>query len=185
MNDKVLVQDIWERKETGLSGAKAQYGSYCLYIARNILHSEEDAEECLNDALLAAWNSIPPHEPENLKLYLGKLIRNIALDRRRRNNAQKRVPDAAAVSLEELGELAGQNTAESALEEAELSREISAFLRTISETDRNLFIRRYWYCDSIQSICQRFGFRKSKVSVSLMRTRRRLAAHLKKEGYLP
>ena len=118
MNDKVLVQEIWERKEIGLSGAKTQYGAYCLYIARNILHSEEDAEECLNDALLAAWNSIPPQKPENLKTYLGKLIREIAVDRWRRNTAQKRVSPASIVPLDELEEMIGAGSVEEAAEEA-------------------------------------------------------------------
>ena len=184
MNDKVLVQEIRERKETGLSGAKAQYGAYCLYIARNILHSEEDAEECLNDALLAAWNSIPPQKPENLKTYLGKLIREIAVDRWRRNTAQKRVSPASIVPLDELEEMIGAGSVEEAAEEAELSRLISDFLRTLPETERTLFLRRYWYYDSIQQISKRYGFGKSKVSVTLLRTRKKLAAYLKKEGYM-
>ena len=184
MNDEILVQEILDRKQSGIAAAKQQYGPYCLYIARNILHSEQDAEECLNDALLAAWNSIPPHKPLNLKTYLGKLTREIAVDRWRRNQARKRIAPASIVSLDELEELVGENSIDEAVEEAELSRQISAFLRTLPETERNLFVRRYWYYDSIRQICKRYGFSKSKVTVTLMRTRNKLAAYLKKEGYM-
>ncbi len=184
MNDDVLVREILNRNEAGLASAKTQYGAYCLYIANNVLHSEQDAEECLNDALLAAWNSIPPQQPENLKTYLGKLIREIAVDRWRRNTAQKRIAPTALVPLEELEEMMGEASVEARVEEAELSRLISVFLNTIPETERLLFIRRYWYYDSIQQLCARFGFGKSKVTVTLMRTRNKLAKYLKKEGYL-
>lgn len=183
MNDENLVQAIRDRQEAGLVEAKGRYGAYCLYVARNVLHSDQDAEECLNDALLAAWNSIPPQQPENLKVYLGKLTREIAVDRWRRSTAQKRVPAADLVPLEELEEVVGRSSVEEALEESELSRQISDFLRRLPETERNLFLRRYWYYDSIQQICDRYGFGKSRVSVTLMRTRKKLAAYLKKEGY--
>lgn len=184
MNDDALVQEIWDRKQSGIAAARQQYGPYCMYIARNILHNEQDAEECLNDALLAAWNSIPPQKPGNLKTYLGKLTREIAVDRWRRNQAQKRIAPSSIVSLDELEELVGDSSIDEAVEEAELSRQISAFLRTLPEIERDLFLRRYWYYDSIRQICKRYGFSKSKVTVSLMRTRNKLAAHLKKEGYL-
>lgn len=184
MNDDVLVQEILDRKETGLASAKQQYGAYCLQIARNILHSEQDAEECLNDTLLAAWNSIPPQKPENLKTYLGKLTREIAVDRWRKNTAQKRIAPASIVPLDELEDMVGKASVEESVEEAELSQLISGFLNTIPEAERLLFIRRYWYYDSIQQICERCGFGKSKVTVTLMRTRNKLAKFLKKEGYL-
>lgn len=184
MKEDNLIQEFIDRRQTAISGAKAQYGVYCLYIARNILHSEQDAEECLNDALLAAWNSIPPHRPENLKVYLGKLTREIAVDRWRARTAQKRIPAEALVPLEELEQIVGESSVEQALEEAELSRQISAFLRTLPETERRLFVRRYWYYDSIRQICQDYRFSKSKVCVTLMRTRKKLAAYLRKEGYM-
>ena len=183
MKDDVLVREIWDRNQSGIAAAKQQYGPYCLQIARNILHSEQDAEECLNDALLAAWNSIPPQKPENLKTYLGKLIREIAVDRWRKNRAKKRIGPSSLVPLDELEELIGENALEETLEEAELARAISDFLRTLPQTERCLFLRRYWYYDSIRQICKRCGFGKSKVTVSLMRTRNKLAAYLKKEGY--
>lgn len=184
MNDEALVRQFWDRKEDAIRVAKKQYGAYCLYVAENILQNRLDAEECLNDALLAAWNSVPPQRPRNLKTYLGKLTREIALDRWRKNRAQKRIAPETTVSLDELEELVGTSTVEEAAEAAELAHEISLFLRRLPQTQRDLFIRRYWYCDSIEQLCKRYGFGKSKVTVTLKRARDKLAEHLKKEGYL-
>lgn len=184
MNDEALVQQFWDRDEAAIPAAKERYGQYCLYVANNVLQDPLDAEECLNDALLAAWNSIPPQRPQNLKTYLGKLIREIAVNRWRRNRAQKRITPEAVVSLDELEELVGTGSVEEVVEEEELARAITAFLRTLPEIQRELFIRRYWYCDSIEQICKRYGFGKSRVTVTLKRTRDKLAEHLKKEGYL-
>ncbi len=183
MNDDLLVQRFLRRDESALSTAREAYGRYCFSIAQNVLRNEEDSEEALNEALLAAWNSIPPQEPKNLKTYLGKLIREIAIDRLRKNHAQKRIPRGELLPLDELETLIGENQLEDTLEEAELSRIISGFLRAQKETERNVFIRRYWYYDSIEEICRRYGFGKSKVLMMLKRTRDRLAETLKKEGY--
>lgn len=184
MNDERLVQQFWDRNEDAITGSKRQYGSYCLYIAENILHNREDSEECLNDALLAAWESIPPKRPENLKTYLGKLIRETAISRWRKNKAAKRITPDSVVSLDELEEMIGESRVEESVEEEELSRSISSFLRAVKETERNIFVRRYWYYDSIDSICTRYGFSKGKVLMTLKRTRDKLAEHLKKEGYI-
>lgn len=184
VHDKVIVQKFWDRDERAISESKKRYENYCLYIANNILSDRQDAEECLNDALLAAWNSIPPQKPKNLRTYLGKLIREIAIDRWRKNKAQKRISSEFLVSLDELEGIIGENEVDSSIEEAELSRLISLFLRSVRETERNVFVRRYWYCDSIRSICDRYGFGKSKVLMMLKRTRDKLAEYLKKEGYI-
>lgn len=184
MHDEVIVQKFWDRDERAISESKKRYENYCLYIANNILSDRQDAEECLNDALLAAWNSIPPQKPKNLKTYLGKLIREIAIDRWRKNKAQKRISSEFLVSLDELEGIIGENEVDSSIEEAELSRLISLFLRSVRETERNVFVRRYWYCDSIRSICGRYGFGKSKVLMMLKRMRDKLTEYLKKEGYI-
>jgi len=182
VNDEDLIGRFHARDETAVREAGARYAAYCLAIARNVLPDRRDAEECLSDALLAAWNSIPPARPANLKTYLGKLIRDAAVDRWRKNHAAKR--DAPAiVPLEELEELLGEEEIDAALEEAELSRRISAFLRTRREAERNVFLRRYWYYDSIEQICARWGYKKSRVTMMLKRTRDALAEFLKKEGY--
>ena len=181
MKDSEIVKLFLDRDESAPAEAEKQYGGYCLYIARNVLRDVRDAEECLNDALLAAWESIPPQQPDNLKLYLAKLVHEAALDRRRRNNAQKRRPDSLA-SFDEIEELVADCGAETAIGELELSQLISDFLRSRAETERNVFIRRYWYYDSVGAICRRYGFGRSKVKMMLKRTRDSLAEYLRKEG---
>ena len=107
MNDETIVLKFWDRNEDAITESKKHYETYCLYIAENILYDKQDAEECLNDALLAAWNSIPPQKPKNLKTYLGKLTREIAIDRWRKNKAQKRNTVDTILSLDELEEMTG------------------------------------------------------------------------------
>lgn len=184
MTDSAIVQKFWDRDETAITESKKQYESYCLYIANNVLHDPQDSEECLNDTLLAAWNSIPPQKPENLKTYLGKIMREIAINRWKTNNRQKRIPSEITQSLDEIEEIVSGGELYANLEEAELSREISRFLFSIDETKRNVFIRRYWYYDSVESICRRYSFGKSKVLMILKRTRDDLAKRLRKEGFI-
>ena len=184
MNDEALVAKFWDRDQDAISESKKQYENYCLYIAENILHDKQDAEECLNDTLLAAWNSIPPQKPQNLKTYLGKLIREIAINRWKKNRAQRRIPDESLVSLDELEDMVGNSEVEESVEDAELSLQISAFLRSLKESERNVFVRRYWFYDPVDSICSRYGFSKGKVVMMLKRTRDKLAEYLKKEGYM-
>ena len=184
MEEIPIIELFWERNEDAIAKAKKEYGSYIFYIANNLLHNEQDTEECLNDVLLAAWNSIPPHHPSNLKTYLGKLTREIAIDCLRKRSAQKRVSVEAAISFEELEEVIGEDDIERSVQISELSRYLSAFLRTLREDERNIFIRKYWYFDSVKNICARYGFGQSKVLVTLKRTREKLAKYLKKEGYL-
>ena len=184
MNDEALVERFRLRDETAIAQANEQYGRYCYAIAKNILSAAEDCEECVNEAMLAAWNSIPPQSPKNLRTYLGKLIREIAVDRYRKNSAQKRIPEGALQPLDELEEIIGGGEVAARVEEAELSDRISKFLYSVGETERNVFIRRYWYYDSVGDICRRYGFGKSRVLMMLKRTRDSLAETLKKEGYL-
>ena len=183
MKDDEIVELFWKRDETALVESQKKYGSYCTFIARNILPNDQDSEECVNSALLSAWESIPPNKPENLKTYLGRLARIISVDRLREETAQKRIPNSMVTPIEELEEVFGGNDVESAVEEAELSRLVSSFLKSCREDDRNIFVRRYWYYDSVSDICARYGFGKSKVTVSLTRTRKKLAQYLEKEGY--
>lgn len=184
MNDETIVREFLDRNEDAVAESKKRYGTYCLCIAENILHDKADAEECLNDALLAAWNSIPPQRPKNLKTYLGKLVREVAIDRWRKNRAQKRNADGMILSLDELEEMVGESAVEEAVEVEELSRKISDFLRSLRETERNVFVRRYWFYDPIEKICERYGFGKGKVVMMLKRTRDKLAEYLKKEGLM-
>ena len=183
MNDAEIVKLYFDRDEEALAQAKKLYGNYCLSVARNLLRDERDAEECINDALLASWRSIPPQKPENLKAYLGKLTRELAIDRLRINDAKKRGESAAAACFEELEEvLAGENVEETMLDK-ELASLISRYLRSKEEEARGFFIRRYWYCDAIKEIARRYDCGKSKVKMTLKRMRAELNEFLKKEGY--
>ena len=182
MTDAEIIKLFLNRDGSALAEAEKQYRDYCLYIARNVLQDERDAEECLNDALYAAWKSIPPQQPENLKTYLGKLVREFAVDRWRSNNAQKRSPGSLS-SLDELEELIADCGADTALGEIELGQLIREFLLTEGATERNVFIRRYWYYDPIDAIAERYGIGRSKVKMILKRVRERLSAYLKREGY--
>ena len=184
MRDDEIVKLFWERNERALTESKDLYAQYCLYIAGNVLHDRQDSEECLNDVLLAAWKSIPPERPSNLKTYLGKLTRETAIDRLRIKYAGKRIPDEMMTSFEELEEVIGDSDVETSIQVEELSHLISVFLRTVREEDRNMFLRRYWYYDSIKEIEDMYGYGKSKVRMMLKRTRDKLAQYLKKEGYL-
>lgn len=183
MDDEKIVTLYWQRDERAIDETRQKYSRYCHSIAYNILASTEDAQECENDTYLAAWNAMPPHRPGILSTFLGKLTRRISLDRWRANNARKRGGDTITVSLDELEGCipSGQSFTE-ALEERELARLVSQFLRGLSLRDRQIFIRRYWYCDSIARIAGDFGSGESKIKMVLLRTRTKLLDYLKKEG---
>lgn len=185
MDDSQIVALYWARDPGAIDSTAKQYGSYCTAIARNILHNSEDAEECVNDAWLAAWNSIPPNRPANLATFLGRLTRNRAIDRLRAQQSKKRGEGAASLPLEELSELipAGSGP-ESEFLFQELVQAVNAFLDTLSGTERNVFLCRYWYFDSIAEIGVSFGFSESKVKSMLHRTRKKLRRALQKEELL-
>ena len=184
MKDSEIVQMLIERDENGAEELRKKYEKYMEKVARDSLHDGRDAEECVNDALLAAWNSIPPQEPEDLRAYLSTLVKNIAISRVRRDNAVRRAPGNETLPLDELEDLIGDGQVEEAAEVNELSAAISRFLRERSESERNIFIRRYWFDDSIDQIARRFGAGESKIKMTLKRTRDRLRSFLKKEGFL-
>lgn len=184
MKDKEITELFFERSESAITEAQNKYGKYCTYISENILGDEKDAEECVNEALNALWNSIPPHKPENLKAYIGKLTREISVTRWRENHAAKRCPGEFSVSLEEIEEIASSDDFDSKVNAEILSEAISDFLRTLPKNERNIMIRRYWYNDPIKNICEMYGFGESKVKVTLKRTREKLADYLKKRGII-
>ena len=180
MEDAAIVALYWARDEQALAETAAKFGAYCRKIADNILHSAHDAEECENDTWLAAWNSMPTNRPARLAPYLGRITRNLALDRFDRAAAQKRGSGQTCAPLDELAEcVAAPGSVEDSFDAAETGRLISAFLRTLPEETRSIFLRRYWYCDATADIAARYGLTESKVRVTLHRTRGRLAAYLK------
>lgn len=184
MEDEKIIDLFWERSESAISETSKKYGRYCQKIALNILNNREDAEECENDAYIALWNTIPPNRPSFLKVFLGRMVRNISLDKYDYNTAKKR-NNKFDIILSELEEcIASTENVESIYEKGQVSKAISDFLRSIDKDKRIVFIRRYWYSDSISDISQLLGFSESKIKSMLFRTRNKLKVHLKKEGLL-
>lgn len=181
--DSKIIELFFARSERAITELSAKYATACKRIAKNILKNDHDAEECVNDAYLAAWNSIPPQKPEPLRTYLFRLVRNIAIAKYHRNTAQKR-NGYYDTPLEELETcLAVSQTVEQEMEADELSEQIDRFLATLDEESRMLFVRRYWYCDGISELAKRFCTTDNNVSVRLSRLRKKLKRYLQKEGY--
>lgn len=184
MDDKEIVRLFLARDEAAVKAASEKYRGYCMKIAENITGSREDAEECVNDALMNAWESIPPKTPEMLSTYLGKLTRNLAINRRKQINTGKRGNGEGTLAFEELsGLISGGETVEREYDRRELSAEINAFLGKLPERKRTLFIRRYWYCESVKDIAIAQGISETSASVTLHRLREKLREHLRKRGF--
>ncbi len=183
MDDTKIVDLYWTRSESALSETAQKYGSYCRSIAFRILHNDQDSEECVNDTWLGAWNAMPPKRPTVLSTFLGRITRNLSLDRRKRCNAEKRGGGEMAVALEELREcVPAPNGVEAALDDMALTEHIDRFLGTLPAEQRKIFVQRYWYLCSIREIANNCGVRESKVKVTLFRTRQALRESLLKEG---
>lgn len=183
VEDREIVALYWKRDETAIAETTARYGNYCYSIAYNILHNKEDAGECVNDTYMHAWNSMPPHRPENLATFLGKLTRCICLKKWRDLRAQKRGNGEILLAYEELSAcIPAKGDIDSELETKEIAAVIDDFLRTLPSVQRKIFICRYWYFDSIKAISGQSGFSESKVKSILFRTRAKLRLRLKKEG---
>ena len=185
MKDQEIIALYWERDEAAITATAEKYGSYCHSISYNILHSNEDAEECVNDAYLGAWKSIPPQRPERLSSYLGKIVRNLSLNRYKQYNAQKRGLGQVQLALSELEDRISTGIdIEQMIEEKALVGYIEQFLYAQPRQKRNIFIRRYWYLCSIQEIAQTYGMSESKTISLLFRMRNKLKEHLEKEGII-
>lgn len=184
MEDSKIVALFFARSEQAIEALAEKYGKLCQMIAGNILGNSQDAEECVNDTYLAAWNTIPPQKPNPLRTYLCKITRNIAVTRYHANTAQKR-NSHYDIALDELEEcLCSAETAESHALAKELSHLLDRFLTDLDRRSRVMFIRRYWYADSVAQIAKDFGMRPNSVSVQLSRIRSKLRKFLIKEGYL-
>ena len=184
MQDKDIIDLYFARNEQAIAESSNKYGYYCTSIAQNILHNMQDAEECVNDTWLRAWNSIPPTKPDHLQLYLGGITRHISLDRFRRQNAAKRGGGEIVLALDEMHDVVASDAdVPSQIAEQEFSESFNRFLRSLPERECNIFIRRYYYLDPISLIAKRYGLSVANVQKILSRTRNKLRAHLEKEGY--
>ena len=184
MDDANIVQLYWDRNEQAIPATADKYGSYCTSIAKNILGNNEDAEECVNDTYLNAWNSMPPHRPSILSTFLGKIVRNLSFNRYKHNNADKRGGGELPVVLEELSDLvSGKDDVEQAFDQKELTKAIDTFLDSLSPEKRSIFISRYWYTDSISEIAVRNDMNDGAISMTLNRLRLKLHNYLLERGF--
>lgn len=184
MEDARIIDLFYERSEQAVSELDRKYGAAVRKTAANILRDREDAEECVNDTYLGVWNSVPPHRPEPLGSYVCRIARNIAVSRLRANTAARRSGGVELV-LDELAECVPASVdLEGELEARELLAAIERFLSTLSYDDRFLFVRRYWYADSVKEIAAAVHSRENRVAVRLFRLREKLQKFLMKEGLL-
>ena len=183
MTDEEIISLYFARSEEAIAATQRKYDGYCRSLLARLLGSPRDVEETLSDTWLRAWLSIPPNRPENLKLYLAKIGRNLALNRLRERTAVRRGDGSDAV-LEELSEVLGSNSTEELVDAKELRRAINGFLRQLPRREGNIFVRRCFYAESAEAIAARYGLRPGTVTVSLHRTRKKLREYLLKEGYL-
>ena len=183
MDDHKIIALFNERSEQAITELSKKYGRACMNVAINVLGNESDAEECVNDAYLALWNSVPPKYPDYLLAYLLKIVRNLALKKKRSDLCSKR-SSLLRVPLSETEDfLALADTIQDHLDEKELTTHIDSFLASIDTESRIIFIRRYWFCDSVEAIAERLHKKPHYISVKLSRTKEKLKKSLRKEGF--
>lgn len=183
MEDTAIIELYWARSESAVAETASKYGGFLWTIAWNILRSHGDAEECVNDTYLRTWNAIPPERPTAFRAWLGRIARNLSLDRWKQGRAQKRGGSETELLLGELDAcLPALHGTEKALEDRETGALISAFLRNLPQESRVIFLRRYWYGQDIAAIAAGLGCGQGKVKSSLFRTRGKLREYLENEG---
>ena len=183
MDDAKILDLYWARSESALIETANKYGNYCFAIANNILENDEDAMECVNDAYLKVWDAIPPQRPVLFRAFLGKIVRNLSLNRYKEQRVKKRGGNAIDLILSELEEcIPSGNDVETEHESSLVIEAITACLRSLPAESRVVFVRRYWYADSISTIAENLHMSESKVKSMLHRTRNILKAYLEREG---
>ena len=185
MEDREIVQLYWDRDERAISESDIKYGPLCRSVALRVLGSQEDSEECVSDTWLRSWNAIPPKRPDPLGPFLAKITRNLALDRWRRDRAEKRYAGETALALEELGDVVSGESLEDEVQRRELVRVLNGFLGSLRSEDRELFLRRYLALETLESLARGAGRSVSAVHQRLGRLRRKLREYLQKEGIDP
>lgn len=185
MDDSRIVELYWQKNSEAIVVSEEKYGSYCHTIAENILHNREDAEECVNDTWLHAWNAIPPERPQCLKLFLARITRNLSFNRWNAQAAEKRGGHETSLVLDELAEcLQSETDVEGEVLFLELNACIRSFVRGLPARERKVFVLRYYYTEPILQIAKRCSIAESNVKVILNRTRKKLKKQLNKEGLI-
>ena len=185
MEDAQIIALYWARDEEALRESDERYGPYCRAVAGRILTTPEETEECVNDTWLKAWNVIPPQRPRRLRAFLGKITRNLALDRVKYQRRAKRGGGELVLALEELAECtASPGDVEGEVQKKELEAAVHAFLSKLPPRDRDIFLRRYFFVEPVGEIAARYALGENAVSAALSRTRKKLRTHLEQEGWL-
>lgn len=182
MNDLEIIELYFQRNEKAIIETDAKYGRLCHSIANNILNNEQDSEECVNDTYNSVWNAIPPTRPNSFMSFVCRITRNLSLKRLEAMSRQKRSA-ATVVSLDELAEVLPDESIASSVTDGDITKAISDFLRNENEAVRSVFIRKYYFFDSISDIAQRFRYTESRVKSMLFHTRNKLKKYLIKEGF--
>lgn len=185
MNDEEIIELYWQKNADAIRESERRYGADCLVLAERILQDRADAEECVNDTWLKAWNAIPPQRPTHLRLFLLRITRNLAFNRYHARAAEKRGGGETALALEELHECVPDGTdVEGAVSARELGDCVRRFVRALPEREGNVFVRRYFFGETAAEIGRRYGLGENHVHVLLSRTRKKLKAQLVKEGFI-
>ena len=182
MEDREIVQLYWDRDERAISESDGKYGPLCRSVAMRVLGNPEDSEECVSDTWFRSWNAIPPKRPDPLGPFLGKITRNLALDRWRRDHAAKRYAGETPLVLEELEDLVSGEGLEDEVQRRELIRALNGFLEGLRPEERDLFLRRYLAFETLESLAEQRGISVSGIHKRLTRLREKLRDHLQREG---
>ena len=186
MEDRQIVDLYWQRSSEAIVQSQQKYGAYCYAVSHSILQNREDAQECVNDTWLQAWNAIPPQRPVCLSAFLAKITRNLSFNRWNSRSAEKRGGGELPLVLEELAEcVAAPSDVEQEYNARELEQAVSHFLRGLPAREANVFLRRCFFTEPLPDIARRYGLSENHVSVLLSRTRKKLRNFLAKEGFLP
>ncbi|MBQ8860365.1 MAG: sigma-70 family RNA polymerase sigma factor [Ruminococcus sp.] len=184
MDDHLIIELFFKRSEQAIVEATEKYGNLCQKLSYQIVGNKNDAEECVNDALLAVWDSIPPNNPNSLPAYLCRITRNLSIKKLRSNTAKKR-NSFYDKSLDEISDcIASRFSVDSQIDSQALTRSINNFLDTIHPVDRSIFVQRYWFCYDVSMIAKHLNKSENYISVHLHRTKTRLKKHLIKEDFL-
>ena len=179
MEDNIIIELYFQRSETAIRESEKKYGAYCGTIANNILHSQQDSEECVNDTWVRAWNAIPPEKPARLSVFLGKITRNLAIDRWRKLKREKSGSGQINLCLDELAECVG--TQETLGDKLDLKEALDSFLSMLKPQTKRIFMLRYWHMCPISDVARLCGISEGAVKMSLRRTRKLLREYLEKE----
>lgn len=182
MEDHAIVALYWARSETAIAETDRKYGNYCWSIAWNILSNREDAEECVSDTWHNAWNTMPPQKPVSLAAFLGRIVRNLSISRWRRSRAQKRYAGMETLLSELEDCLPGAVSVEETVERRELTAVLERWLESLDREERGLFLRRYWYGETVKDLAAEWGLSPNQMAKRMLRLRRSLKAELEREG---